>query len=96
MPCRVVQNKYCEGKELIPLKPVDIYSGSCTVERCRRAASTYPFGNNVPSVARQNLVDEPRSHGDMRNIVDAVTFDEPMMVPLNERTDILPLSRLEY
>jgi hypothetical protein len=79
------------AKNAIPLKPVDICSaaaqlkdiGVCRINGILSETTCHPLRDRILSM-RQGPME------DMRNIVGTrLRFDEPMMVPLNERTDIL-------
>jgi hypothetical protein len=79
------------AKNAIPLKPVDIYSaaaqlkdvGVCRINGILSDATCHPLRDRILSMRQGPM-------NDMRNIVGTrLRFDEPVMVPLNERTDIL-------
>lgn len=85
------QIEHILAKNAIPLKPVEVYSaaaqlkevGVCRINNIISVATCHPLRDRILSMRQGPMKD-------MRNIVGTrLRFDEPMMVPLNERTDIL-------
>jgi hypothetical protein len=79
------------AKNAIPLKPVDINSaaaqlkdvGVCRINGILSDTTCIPLRDRILSMSQGPMKD-------MRNIVGTrLRFDEPVLVPLNERTDIL-------